>query len=103
MKLSDYKGEAALDLLADLMEPVVEIIGDDKFKDMVRGGEDKLKIAKHLLKGHKRSILTVMALVDGQDPNTYEPNVLSIPLKLMELINDPDIVELFTMQGQKMD
>lgn len=103
MKLSDYKGEAALDLLADLMEPMVEIIGDDTFKDMVRGGEDRLKIAKHLLKKHKKPILTVMALIEGENPDNYEPNVLSIPLKLIELINDPDIVALFTVQGQKTD
>lgn len=102
MKLSDFKGEEALELLADIIEPMFEILGDDKFKDMVRSGTcDQMQMIKYLLKTHKKPILTILALMDKEDPETYEPNVLTIPLKLLELGNDPDIIKLFTSQGQK--
>ena len=36
MRLSDFKGEAALDALADLIEPVADVAGDSKVADLIR-------------------------------------------------------------------
>lgn len=100
MRLSDYKGEDAVDLLADILEPAAKIFGDTEFRDAVRNGASKMEIIKMVLKRHKKSIVEIMAIVDGEDPDTYKPNVFTLPVKLIDIFNDEDFLGLFQSQGQ---
>jgi len=99
MKLSEIKGERALEVIADLMDPVTEIISDAAFKDAVKNGT-KGDAIKYLLKNHQRNVITILALIQGEDPATYEPSLVSLPLLLMDLLNDPDVSSLFGLQSQ---
>lgn len=99
MKLSDIKGEAAIDALADLMEPAASIFADENIQRSIRSGEPKLLLAKKLLKLHKKEVIKILAILDGEDPATYEPTLLSLPVKLLEILNDPDLADLFTSQS----
>ena len=101
MKLSDYKGEAALDILADLIEPIGDIAGDKEVANLLR--EKKVaKAVKVAIKNHKRSVIEVLAVLDGEDPNNYTPSVFALPAKLLEILNDPEFLSLFTPQEQNM-
>lgn len=102
MKLSDYKGEDALDLIADILEPSMEIIGDPEIKETARSKDKNLmQIVKIILKKHKKSILEIMARIDGEDPDEYNPTFFELPKKILELLNDESLIDLFTSQGQK--
>jgi len=98
MKLSDYKGEDAIELLADIIEPAIDIISDDAIRDAVRANKTRMELIKLVLKGHKKEILEIMARIDGEDPATYQPNVFVLPMRLIELLNDSDLMELFRSQ-----
>ena len=102
MKLSEIKGEQALDILADLLEPATEIITDEELRDKFRE-DDKLGAVKIALKGHKTAVIQIMALLDGQNPAEYEVNLFTLPKKLLEIFNDPLVVDLFSSQGQNED
>lgn len=99
MKLSDLKGEAALDALADIIEPSAEIMTDAHFVKCMRDG-NKMKAVQLALRNHKKAIIEIMAALDGEKPETYEVNFLSLPKKLLEVFNDPEVASLFTSQGQ---
>ena len=99
MRLSDIKGEHALDVLADIMDPLTEILSDQEVKRLVMC-DDRMGTVRHVLKEHKTSLITILALLDGQDPETYEPTLPSIPVKILEILNDPMFVPLFQSQGQ---
>lgn len=101
MKLSDYKGEDAIELLADIIEPAMEIIGDERIKAAANSKMSRGALVKMVLKNHKKSILEIMARIDGEDPATYNPSVLSIPVRLLELFDDEEFMQLFTSQDQK--
>ena len=94
MKLSDLKGEAALDALADMIEPASEIMTDTKFVQFIREG-NKLKAVQYAIKNHKKAIIAIMAASEGASPDEYEINFVSLPKKLLEVFNDPEIVDLF--------
>lgn len=94
MKLSDLKGEAALDALADMIEPASEIMTDTKFVQFIREG-NKLKAVQYAIKNHKKAIIAIMAASEGASPDEYEINLVSLPKKLLEVFNDPEIVDLF--------
>lgn len=98
MKLSEIKGEAALDALADLIEPAAEIMTDVHFVKCIKDG-NKIKAVKLAIKNHKKAIITIMAILDGAKPEEYEVNILTLPAKLLEVFDDPDVVSLFQLQG----
>ena len=95
MRLSEIKGEQALDVLADIIEPVTAICIDEEIQSMVKSGVPTLKMVKPIIKNHKKEIVEILAILDGENPAEYEVNVLTLPIKLLELLNDPSIKQLF--------
>lgn len=102
MKLSEYKGEQALDMLADLIEPAAAIMADKEISNAVKANLPKIKIVKTAIKNHKPEVIEIMAILDGEDPKDYAEKVtlFTLPAKLLEILNDPDLMSLFTLQGQ---
>jgi hypothetical protein len=101
MKLSDYKGEDALELLADVLEPAMEIIGDKQISEAAKKNESRGALVKMVIKNHKKSILEIMAYIGGEDPASYNPDILTLTGDLLELFNDEAFMQLFQSQGQK--
>ena len=101
MKLSEYQGEAALDLLADLIEPAGEIMSDKEIGDAFK--ENRFKAIGIAIRNHKKAVIQIMAAMDGVPVDEYKCNVFTLPVKILELLNDPDLVQLFTYQGQTGD
>lgn len=101
MKITEFKNEKALDVLADLIDPLSVILTDDEIKRIYKEESSRLTLVKALLKTHKSEIIQILAILDDTPVEDYEINVFSLPVKLMELLNDPTITELFTLQGQK--
>ena len=104
MKISDIKGEAALDAFADMIDPAMEIMTDPAISAAYeKPGTTRAQLVGLIVKSHKQSIIKIMAILDGEDPETYADkiNILTVPAKLMEIINDPEMKSLFPSQGQK--
>ena len=101
MKLSEYQGEAALDVLADLIEPAGEIMSDKEIGDAFK--ENRFKAIGLAIKNHKKSVMQILATMDGVPVDEYKCNVFTLPVKILEILNDPDLVQLFTYQGQTGD
>lgn len=102
MRLSEIKGEKALDTLADIIEPLGEILTDPEIQRINKAGEPRIKMIKPAIKNHKKAVTTVLALLDGANPDNYEVNMLTLPLKMMELLNDKEIQAVFQSQSQTM-
>ena len=101
MKLSEYQGEAALDILADLIEPAGEIMTDKEIGEVFK--KNRFRAIGLAIKNHKKAVMQIMAIIDGVPVEEYKCNVFTLPVKILELLNDPDIVQLFTYQGQTGD
>lgn len=105
--LSDIKGDAALELIADLMEPVTEIMGDPDVKAAYKGTAKNpgtpAKAISVAIRNHKKAVTTILALMDEEDPATYAPSAMVIPVRLMQLLNDPDMQSLFTLPNQSSE
>jgi len=99
MKFSEIKGEQAINVLAEILDPVAEIATDKEVKEAAKS--TRLMLAKTIMKKHPKSILKIFALINGEDPDSYAPNILQIPAMLLELLNDPAFAQFFPSQGQK--
>ena len=96
MRLSDVKGERALDVIADLIEPVVSLATSDEFKDAFKSGDgtdnaDRLRrAAPILIKAHKTEIIAILSTIEGVSPEEYEEGmtVASVVTDIAELMTD---------------
>lgn len=103
MKLSDIKGNRVLDVIADIIDPIVNMVQDKDVAAMFEreavpdGMEARDFFAKRmckglpvLLKSHKADIIAVMAAIEGVTPEQYAAS-LDFPklfTDVMELVTD---------------
>ena len=93
-KLSEIKGEEALDVLAEIIEPAAQIFTDENVKEALKSGS-RIKAAKIILKDHKKAILTLMAALEETPVEEYKPTLLALPALIIEILNDPELNSLF--------
>ena len=101
MKLSEYQGEAALDILADLIEPAGEIMSDKEIGEVFK--ENRFRAIGLAIKNHKKAVMQILSTMDGVPVEEYKCNVFTLPVKILELFNDPEMIQLFQYQGQTGD
>lgn len=100
MRLSDIKGkDRSFDVLCDLIDPVQQIVEDGTFFEKIKE-KTLLGIIKILLKEYRDPIFQIMAILDGVPVDEYEVNLLSLPKKIIEILNDDVVMSLFTYAEQ---
>ena len=103
MKLSEYKNEDAIDLLADILEPTAKILSDKELADSVRKGASKITSIKIAMKNNKSSIVEILSRINGKSPDDYECNVITIMKDLLDILNDEALTDFFSSQQQMME
>lgn len=102
MRYAELKDEAALDAFVELVEPVSNILADPEVAKAAKGG-NKMAAIRAAVKNHKRDVITALAVLEGVPVKEYHCGVLALPIRLVEVLNDPDLVQLFTYAGQMGD
>ena len=93
-KLSEIKGEEALDVIAEIIEPAAEIFTDENVKEALKSGS-RIKAVKIILKDHKKAIITLMAALEETPVEEYKPTLLALPALILGVLNDPELNSLF--------
>ena len=103
MMLSDFKDDEALDVLADILEPTAGILADEEIQKMRNAKENRIKIVAYAIRHHKQEIIEILARLDCTPVEEYHVNAVTLPIKLLELVNDPEVQILFTQQSQETE
>lgn len=114
MKLSDIKGDRVLDVIADIIDPIANMVQDKDVAAMFKreavpeGMDARDFFAKRmckglpvLLKGHKADIIAVMAAIEGVTPEQYAES-LDFPklfTDVMELVTDDAFLDFLSSSG----
>lgn len=101
MKIMQLDNEKALDAFADLLEPLTEILTDKEVKAAYDKDGLKIGVVKLAIKKHKKEVIQILAILDDTPVEKYKVNILTLPAKIIELLNTPEFSDLFTSQGQK--
>lgn len=111
MKLSDIKGERTLDVVADLIAPVMSIARDkaasgifasEKTPEGMTSREFFIKRVEDnlpkLLKGHKQDFVSIMSTLKGVTAKEYVKNLNLATLlsDVYELMTDEEFGAFFT-------
>lgn len=113
MKLSDIKGDRVLDVIADIIDPIANMVQDKDVAAMFKreavpdGMEARDFFTKRmckglpvLLKGHKADIIAIMAAIEGVTPEQYAAS-LDFPklfTDVMELVTDDTFLNFLSSQ-----
>lgn len=103
--LSDIKGGAAVDFLADCVGPIINIALDEEaaalFKrEEVPEGEDKARFTLKsvqkslpaLLRGHKEDVMTILAAVNQVPRDEYEErSIVQIAADVAGMLQDEEL------------
>lgn len=100
-KISDYRDEDALDLLADIMEPAVEILADETVRKTFET-ENRMKLASVAIKNHKESVMQILARLEGVPREEYHCTIFTLPAVVLEVLNDGELLGFFTAQARTM-
>lgn len=100
MRLTELKGDAALDAIADLIDPIGNIISDKKIIDALKGGPDKLGAAVPLIvRKHKDDLVTILATYSGQKVKDYRENmtVKTLLKDTYTLLTDAELLDFLSL------
>ena len=100
-KISEYQDEEALDLLADLIEPVGKIVSNSEMLETIRN-KDKLKAVKLAIKNNKEELMIILARLEGVPREKYHCNPLSLPIAVLFVLTDESLLDFFKSQGQNL-
>ena len=102
MRLSEIKGVKAWGVMPEIIDPIADIAMDTEFQQMKKAKKPKLFIAKAIIKTHKEALIQILAALEMKDVEEYrkEMTVLSLPMQLMDIMNDEQVAELFGLQSQ---
>ena len=116
MKLSDIRGDRVLDVIADVIDPIANMVQDKDVaamferKAVPEGMEARDFFAERmrkgmpvLLKGHKADIIAIMAAIDGVTPEQYAES-LDFPklfTDVMELVTDNAFLDFLSSPETK--
>lgn len=103
MKITELENEAALDLLADLIEPSAKIFSDPEIKKLYTNKAGYMTLIRYVLKHHQAPIVEILATLDGVPVEEYHANIPTMIKSLLEILNDKDLIDFFSSVAPKAD
>ena len=106
MKLSEIKGERAIEVIAELIDPIVEIASSGKIQNLFpivpNEGETPNEAAMRaiktnipeLLKFHKKEVAKTIGILENTEPENL--SLAMIAKGLVDMVSDKSFVELFS-------
>ena len=98
MKLSDFKDERAIEVVADLLEPIGRIAANPENAQAKKG--NLLQFAAAMLKNSKKEVMELLAILSDTKPEDYHCTAASILKDLLDMLNDPELMQLFGLRSQ---
>lgn len=99
MKLSEYKGEDALELLADILEPTAMILKDQSIWELAKKSRP-IDSVTYVLREYKKEIIQILAAMDRTPVEEFECDILTLPIRIFDILNDEDLKTFFNSQLQ---
>lgn len=98
--LSDYKDDEAIELWAELLDPITAIISD---KELISGlkGKPPIIMAKEILKSHKAEATQVLLTIDPEPLDGMNILIRFVAL-LSDIGRNKDIMDFFGSAAQGM-
>lgn len=100
MRLSEFKDEKAIEVVAKLLEPIGCIASNAENAEAK--GKSVAAFAGALLQNNPKEVMAMLAILDDQDPATYHCTAASVLVDVFNMFNDPELMRLFGLRSGKV-
>ena len=100
MRLSDFKDEKAIEVVAKLLVPIGNIAADKEMASVQKNSKHMGEFVSLLLQKHTQDVMTMLAVLNDQDPADYHCNAATVLSDTFQMISDPQLMSLFGLQRQ---
>lgn len=94
MKLTDFKDENSIRVIADLLPYVSKIGQNSSAKETAKGGS-VVDFASVIMRENPSDVKAMLAILDGQKPSEYHCNAATVIRDVVTMISDPALLDLF--------
>ncbi len=98
MRLSDFKDEKAIEVVAKLLPRIASIVS--KKENAAAADKDPAAFASAILANNAKDVKDMFAILNDINPVEYHCTAASVLKDTFELLGDPDLMELFGLQRQ---
>ena len=98
MKLSEFKDEKAIEVVAKLLVPIGNIV-KNRDNANARGGT-QLEFASAILANNPSDVKDMLAILNDVDPSEYHCNAATVIFDVMNMLADEQLLQLFGLQRQ---
>lgn len=98
-KISDYKGDSAIDLYAEILEPIGEILQDKEISQALSNKKSIMQIVGIAFRKYKEAVKKIVLSVD--DTEIDGKNIFSrFTTIFIDVLNDKDFIDFFKQAEQ---
>lgn len=94
-RLSDYKHEDAIDLWMDLLDPIGNILQNEKIKWEFKKGGNRIKVAQRIINECREDAMKILLRIDPTPIDGLNIIVRLVDL-IMEFEQHPDLKDFFS-------
>ena len=98
-KLSDYQGNEAIELWADIIEDAGTILADTRIKWLQQKGATISQLAAYILREHSEETAKILLRIDPT-PLTALNALTRLMVVITEIEGDAELRDFFGLQGQ---
>lgn len=98
MRLSEFKDEKAIEVVAKLMLPITEIAKNTKNKESRY--KNRLEFASALLQNNAKEIKEILAILNDTSLEEYHCTAASVLNDVLEMVTDPEMMALFGLRSK---
>ena len=100
MRLSAFKDEKAIEVVAALLGPISRIAQNEKNQEARGEGKSMLDFAIAILKNNATDVKDMLAILADEDPGKYHCSAATVLRDVFHMISDPEMMELFGVQSK---
>ena len=100
MRLSEFKDEKGVEVVAKLLVPIGNISRDGETAEANKNAKSMLDFASVILQKHQRDVMDMLAILDDKDPAEYHCTAATVLFDVINMFSDPDMLLLFGLQRQ---
>lgn len=106
MRLSEFRDEQGVEVVAKLLVPIAKIVSNEKNakaqKEANEGKGSTLDFVSALLQNNPRDVMDMLAILDGKDPNEYHCSAATVLVDALHMMSDHELLMLFGLQRQTL-
>lgn len=106
-KLSEFKDDEAMDVLAEILDPMVSMMQNKAFVLALRGDKDKeilpnrVEAIKIAITDNRSDVVKIMAILNETPVEDFHYNLLTLPQMMVEMFNDKELMDFFGYRSEK--